>query len=158
MARLYLVDGYNVIYSRNPHPENLEAERDRLLEEVRRSLGSKVLVVFDGQHGVGSRGGSGVLYTRGETADEYIRRYVAHAPRPEDIVVVTRDRPLQNAVKHLGARVMDPSQFLQEVRRFPGPPPPKKPGEKALQPQEIARINRELLDQWGSKSEPEDQS
>lgn len=158
MARLYLVDGYNVIYARNPRPESLEAEREHLVRQVRRALGSRVLVVFDGQHGVGGRGEAGVVYTRGETADEYIRRYVARSDRPQDIVVVTRDRPLQNSVKHFGARVMDPARFLQEIRRAPaGSETPETRGEKALKPQEVSRINRELLDLWSSEG-PEGQS
>ena len=146
MARFYLVDGYNVIYARNPRPENLEAERENLVRQVRQALGRQVLVVFDGQHGVGSRGEAGVVYTRGETADEYIRRYVARSARPQDIVVVTRDRPLQNTVKHFGSQVMDPSAFFQEIRRAGRSDSP--PSEKRLRPDEISRINRELLDLW----------
>ncbi len=146
MARFYLVDGYNVIYARNPRPENLEAERENLVRQVRQALGRQVLVVFDGQHGVGSRGEAGVVYTRGETADEYIRRYVARSARPQDIVVVTRDRPLQNTVKHLGSQVMDPSVFFQEIRRAGRSDSPSP--EKRLRPDEISRINRELLDLW----------
>ncbi len=148
MARVYLVDGYNVIYSRTPHPESLERERDALLEQVRRWQGSgRVLVVFDGQHGIGTRGGPGVVFTRGESADEYIRRYVARSARPQEIVVVTRDRPLQNAVKHFGAQVMDPSSFLRELRSSPRPLD-SRPGGKRLRPDEISRINRELMDLW----------
>ncbi len=147
MARLYLVDGYNVIYARNPRPESLERERAILLEQVRRWPG-RVLVVFDGQQGTGLRGEPGVVFTRGESADDYIRRYVARSSRPQEIVVVTRDRPLQNAVKHFGARVLDPSAFLRELHHRTQSGSRGLQRKTSLRPDEVARINRELLDLW----------
>ncbi len=152
MAKTFLVDGYNVIYSRVKDPKDLEKERQFLRHKARAFAPAKVILVFDGPSDVHVPAEDGVVFTHGETADEYIKEYVRKADRPEEIIVVTRDRSVRDSVRACGAQVMDPREFLA------GPKALQRRRAQALQnllekgvlsPQEVQKINRELLEIWG---------
>lgn len=144
MARIY-IDGYNVIGVMHG---NLEAERQRFIEELARyhkSSGHEVTVIFDGWRGGFheethlSLQGVQVVYSRlAEKADSVIKRLLEGRPGS---ILVSSDREL---VAHAWAhgsvpvgseiflgRMTDEARFEEPFERRRGQHPSKK--QKALE-------------------------
>jgi len=124
-----LVDGYNFIRQSETLRlyERLSLEKGRL-ELVRRLSGYKkfrphrITVVFDGWLGgppVEERsreGGIEIIYSRrGEKADDVIKRIARHAG--EEMVVVTSDRGIQDAVSRCGGATISSRDFEERMLR-----------------------------------------
>lgn len=122
MSLHFILDGYNLV-KQDAHLAvlKLEAGRNALLKEIsgRRLQGSEnnaVTVVFDGQiHGSLERYQSGidVVFTGGESADDWIKHYVESSKTSKTIVVVTDDREIRHFVRALGATIMATREFLE---------------------------------------------
>lgn len=121
MSLQYLLDGYNIIYQVPALARgSLEEQRAKLIRfiEDKRPQGSfknKVTIVFDGQpqHFGSTRTASvKIIFSQNETADERILRLVDDAQNRKNMIVVTEDRPLQYAVRALGAEVMKVDSFI----------------------------------------------
>ena len=124
-----LVDGYNCIRQSETLRlfERLSLERGRL-ELIRRLSGyrkfrsHRITVVFDGWLS-GSPAeerdrewGIDIIYSRkGEKADDVIKRIAGHAG--EEIVVVTSDRGIQDAVIRCGGAVISSQDFEERMVR-----------------------------------------
>lgn len=104
-------------------PKKLEDARDDLIRfiEVHRPQGSSnntVTIVFDGQAGVWGQPKSSqvkIIFSSGESADDYIKRAVSGAAHKKNIVVVTNDRDIKLYVRSQGARVKSVDEFLGRV-------------------------------------------
>ena len=151
MEKTIIVDGYNVIYSKNPKIKELEAARNMLIQHSKLFRGKKIIIVFDGKLGVSSNHETNVIFTKGESADDYIKRFVRDSKTPNHITVVTRDKSIIGFVKSIGASVMSPSEFLQ------GPKEIQKRKETimsiylekgVLTPHQVRDINSELAKLW----------
>jgi len=146
MAIHYIVDGYNLIFSTPLGQANLEEAREILTMLVLR-IGHPVTVVFDGREGITNmRKRQYVVYTKGLSADEYIKKWVEEQKDRQGIVVVTRDRQIQSYVRNLGAKIMEPQEFYNLLQRRPKR---RKLIKGVLTEEEAQDINRELLDLWG---------
>jgi predicted RNA-binding protein with PIN domain len=127
-----LIDGYNVIFGetdRPPHrPEReLEQMRNDLLERLeayRTTSDEDITVVFDGgeagahlarfQH----YGGVEVIFSDPSSdADEEIKEYLHGYSGVRDTKVVTNDRPLAQAAKKLGARIVGTEWLIDRMQR-----------------------------------------
>ncbi len=103
---LIIVDGYNVTRSDEATRKlSLAEQRDSLVARLRARgrdlLGpGRILVVFDGEGGVGAATGEDtpveVVFSRGESADEVIVRRAASAG--EKVVLISSDRGLRERV------------------------------------------------------------
>ena len=125
---------------------NLEEAREILTMLVLR-IGHPVTVVFDGREGVTNmRKRQYVVYTKGLSADEYIKKWVEEQKDRQGIVVVTRDRQIQSYVRNMGAKIMEPQEFYNLLQRRPKR---RKLIKGVLTEEEAQDINRELLDLWG---------
>ena len=114
MKRLVLVDGYNLI-KRDPilsglERRSLQAAREGLFARLLSSYNLRacdVLIVFDGQGPAESSDRWGrlkITYSRsGQSADEVITRMTAAAPDPSQVVVLSDDREIRQAVSRSGA-------------------------------------------------------
>lgn len=124
-----LVDGYNVIHA---WPEMKEALREgtdvsvqRLAEQVRilhDMEGIMTTLVFDGKGDTNTfeHPGGQVTFTllfaaAGISADALIEQMVARSPKPEDLVVVSRDNMVRETIFILGARPMTPEELADWV-------------------------------------------
>ena len=146
MAIHYIVDGYNLIFSTPLGQANLEEAREILTMLVLR-IGHPVTVVFDGREGITNmRKRQYVVYTKGLSADEYIKKWVEEQKDRQGIVVVTRDRQIQSYVRNLGVKIMEPQEFYNLLQRRPKR---RKLIKGVLTEEEAQDINRELLDLWG---------
>lgn len=150
MPKLYLVDGYNVIFSSDLVHLPMEKARKTLVELGKVYAPDRVVVVFDGKREVvPPEPLKGAVFTKGESADEYIKRMVEQERDRSALVVVTRDKSLAGYVRHLGARIMDPKAFLAGPTR---PQAPSQPVEKpSLPPEQEQALMEELLRAWRKK-------
>lgn len=127
MARLIIIDGYNVIYNwpelKAMSDEKLELAREKLIEKLNNYAaytGNEVKLVFDGhlvKKGKGSKQRMGeveVIFTKsGQTADEAIEKMIQKAHK--ETYVVTGDETEQWVVFGRGAWRMTPQEFYTEL-------------------------------------------
>ena len=180
MSLHYLLDGYNII---NQVPlwakGGLQDGRQALLNWITMSHphGSSrnaVTVVFDGstEHfgrsianmsgpdcsgnrggGTGSAGAR-VVFTQGESADDYIKRVVETAAQKKKYVVVSDDKGIKLYVRALGAAVLSVREFASGL--FKGPARSSRTagrtssGEKSkyVSLAQAQKINQELEKIW----------
>lgn len=169
MALHYILDGYNIIKCTDRLADcSLEEGRNGLLRILNhdRPQGSSrhcVMVVFDGKDDVWGQRPSGevkVVFTSGETADDYIKRAVEKAGDVRNTIVVTNDREIVCYIKKLGAQALSVQKFLNlkvsssALRHKTG----RSSGQKSRK--QITRmmehhINKELEDVWINKKRSE---
>ncbi len=149
MPKKFYVDGYNVIFSTFLRDLELEKAREYLIQFSKVYVPDTVIIVFDGKEGIPSAlsATNYVRFTRGESADDYIKRAVEKEKDRSKIFVVTNDKSIIGYVRYLGARVMPPDEFMG------GPKHKRKPtNDKESIPEVIKkRINEELLELWLKK-------
>lgn len=123
-----IVDGYNVIgiHSKGEWSrDELEDKRLTLirnLSEYQTLSGKRVFVVFDAQHSSGAESQTDienvtVFFTKkGETADEFIERFVLEQKSPHRrIYVATSDYLEQRMIFGQGAFRMSSRELLEEI-------------------------------------------
>jgi predicted RNA-binding protein with PIN domain len=123
------VDGYNVI---NSWPElkkikefSYESARNSLVDDLQDYAafkGCKVFVIFDAYLVSGSlekfekNGDLVVVFTKeGDTADNFIERYINNIGRKADVSVVTSDSLQQQLIFQRGAARISSIEFYHEV-------------------------------------------
>jgi len=125
--RTWLVDGFNVLnvalLRGESRREFWRAEaRDRLLALADALAGSagpdapEVVVVFDGQHAAPPEDAHAARRVFAASADAWLLRAVREAPDPGAVAVVTADRQLADRARHRGARVVQPTDFVDRCR------------------------------------------
>ncbi len=134
MKSWLIIDGYNLIYKLPrglPNlPQDMAGKRQfllRMLDEMAGELAERVTVVFDGAQGAASEriSESGtapefspveILFSPlGKTADTVIEQMVCSAKHPENITVVTSDRPEIDNIIAAGAEAMSGAMFLDQL-------------------------------------------
>ena len=125
MSLSYLLDGYNIIPALPALDlKRLEEAREGLIRliEIHRpqgSLSNKVTIVFDGQaefFGQTHAGAVKIVFSRGESADDCIKRMVSDSKQKKNIVVVTNDRDIRFFVRAQGARIVSVEDFVKKLR------------------------------------------
>ena len=123
MAFHFLIDGYNLLYALPELPPgSLQDKREsliRMLRQRRLQGNNQMTVVFDSREGEGSRSHQRdltVVFTAGETADEWISSHVRQAAQPQAMVVVSNDQGIRADVKGTGVRFMTSDDFLRSAR------------------------------------------
>ncbi len=126
MALRYLIDGYNVLYAMDDMPPgSWQDKRAQLLAflKARKPHGQNAItVVFDNREGGGSRTSDSdftVVYTAGETADDWISSEVRKAPNPRTLVVVSNDQGIRVMVRGTGAKFVTATEFLKAASPKP---------------------------------------
>ena len=119
-----VVDGYNVTKTGFPDL-SLEKQRNRLLtglSNLAARSGAEVTCCFDGaalEGRVPAAGARGVrvLFSKGETADELIRRLVRAEPAGRPVCVVSSDREVADGVRRSGARAVSAAALVRRLDR-----------------------------------------
>ncbi|MBF0569963.1 MAG: NYN domain-containing protein [Candidatus Omnitrophica bacterium] len=167
MSRQFLIDGYNLI-RKDPRLTELSLEGGRagLIRFIQdaRPHGSPrniITVVFDGQEGIESfpsPAGVTVIFSRGESADDVIKRMAEDCSRPAEMIVVTDDRDLGHFCRSMGAEVWSVTQFFAKGKRSAQKSlvggcsgAPAKGEAKVIGHVFEDRINRELRGLWLGK-------
>lgn len=126
---ILLIDGYNMIFSWEELKEmselNLEAARDLLidiLQNYQGYSGKNMIVVFDAYKQIGSMTKTetlhnlNVVYTKeGQTADQYIEKYVLENVKKKRITVATSDGLEQMMIFGQGALRMPARELREKV-------------------------------------------
>ena len=129
--KLLIIDGYNLIYSRDDLTELAEFSLEKAREELMDLLSNyaaytktDLVLVFDAyrvKEGVGSdfvHDGYRVVYTKqDETADAYIEKMMHYLGPDYNITVVTGDRLVQFAAVHSGVLRMTAKEFFDDLTR-----------------------------------------
>ena len=90
------------------------------------SVKNTVTIVFDGKYGIiGTADDTHVkvIFSRGESADDTIKKIVSGAAHKKNIIVVTDDRDIQYAVRAMGAKIMSVEEFLTKSKAAGQPRP-----------------------------------
>lgn len=119
-----LVDGYNVIFTEDKKPENIEFARLKLIEALKKYQSvseEKVILVFDGYRVKGNKGSTindviEIVYTmEDETADSYIEKQAAILSEKSDVTVATSDYSEQLVIFGSGARRITSAELIKKL-------------------------------------------
>ena len=121
MGLHYLIDGYNLLYAlpdipHGPWPTKREIFLALLLKSKPQG-NNRMTVVFDSRDGGGSRTQKGaieIVYTAGETADDWLIQAVRKTPNPRIMVVVTNDQTIRRLIRGTGAKWISTEEFLKK--------------------------------------------
>jgi len=149
MSLHYLIDGYNLLYALTDIPSGDWAKkRETLLLKIaaERPQGKNSLtVIFDSRQGLGDRARQGdldIIYTAGETADDWIISKVRKVSNPRVLIVVTDDQGLRRMIRGTGAKWISTAEFWKSAGAAPREPNP------SLDPGAVEEINEELRKKW----------
>ncbi len=124
---MFLVDGYNLIFSLIKSKESLQTLRQKVIHYLQRKFAAKKisgLIVFDGAHRKDEE--SGLSYSspltiayapKGQSADEYIVEQIQLAKNPKQLTVITNDRGLTLHAKSAGAKVQTNAEFIDWLKK-----------------------------------------
>lgn len=171
MSLHFLIDGYNVI-------KQVDSLKDmRSLRNARMSLvkiiqgkrllkgrGNQVTIVFDGRDDFNLSGALTenrgrnpikIIFSKGESADETIKRMLDGSANPRQSVVVTDDKAIIFFSRSLGATAMPVCEFLGQEEKQLNKRLPKQRRQKnaellkiELTHQQQESINQELRRIW----------
>ncbi|MFH1062961.1 MAG: NYN domain-containing protein [Candidatus Omnitrophota bacterium] len=125
MALHYIIDGYNVIKQVSfLTGKKLRSGREGLVKfiELYKPQGSKrneVTLVFDGKSDVCSpqlKSDINVIFSKGESADDKIKKMVERAKNPKCVVVVTDDKEIMFYCRSIGANVSSVKEFINNSK------------------------------------------
>ncbi len=141
----YYIDGYNLIFRILDVSEDLQAQREALLQDLAKKvqlIKLSATIVFDAHYrpGAVTRGhykDLEVVYTsEKESADDYIHRKVRRVKNPKFITVVTSDKKLAWLCRQQGCNTESIPAFLRWLNRryqnelAPAPNPERKKAPK----------------------------
>ena len=169
MALHYLIDGYNVIKQVSfLTSKKLQHGRDGLVNfiETYKPHGSsrnQVTIVFDGQDDVVSPCLSGVIrviFSKGCSADDVIKKKVEYAKNPKTIVVVSDDKEIKFYCRSIGAKVLAVKEFIDSSKITKTPHKKQKTKriieeKKDLDHNTAAKITEDLKKLWVKEGEKE---
>ena len=134
---LWLVDGFNVVQVALLSGRDRESwwraeRRDELMAQAARlaASGACIEVVFDGAEPASEAQGPGARQVFAESADAWLVARIRAAAEPGRVAVVTADRRLAGRLRHHGARVIGPGEFLRRCRLEPGAECPESSEKK----------------------------
>ena len=156
MSLHYVIDGYNLI-KQTPRltKKRLKDSRVGLVRFIKekRPQGSKknlVTIVFDGAPDMPVRSSGTdikVIFTKNESADDWIKRSVENTKNPKQIVVVSNDKQIRFYVRSLGAKILSVEEFIAEKQKFGLPDEPSQ-SKIELSSQQAQQITEELRKIW----------
>lgn len=119
---MYLIDGYNLIFSLIQSKESLRTLRQKIVRYLQKKFALKKLsgmLIFDGSHRREEESGLSypspliVAYApKGQSADAYIVEQIEISKSPKQITVVTNDKGLIRHAKSAGAKVLANEAFI----------------------------------------------
>ena len=145
---IYLIDGYNLIFSLIESKEKLQTLRQKVIQALQKSCSIKKIqgmIVFDGIHRRDEESGLvhsaplAVAYApKGQTADEYIVEQIECTDNPKQVTVDTNDKGLALHAKAAGSKVLKNDEFIHWLQK-------KKKKTKAMDPKESEQNIERLL-------------
>jgi predicted RNA-binding protein with PIN domain len=145
----FLIDGHNLIGQTPGLRLDDPDDEQKLIELLRNYLArvrKKGAVIFDrGLPGGAAKWSSAALEVRfapaPKTADDLILERLRREKNPRGLTVVTSDRDVANAARHVGASVKDSAVFAREML---APPPASRQKESGLSAAEVEAWEEEF--------------
>ena len=123
----YYIDGYNLLFRINNLSDDLEIDRNLLIEKLDSIFDNsniEVIIVFDAHrtdNDLFSRSyfkNFEVIFTsKNQLADDYILEEIFLSKNPSDIKVITTDKTLKRKAKEMTAKVENFDQFFDYVSK-----------------------------------------
>lgn len=122
----YYIDGYNLLFRGFKSSNNLEEDREALIETVLEAFEKTNIsasIVFDAPYSESAfarshRNCLEIVYTEvGETADEYLIEIASTASQPKSITIVTSDNRLAQTLRSHHSKTMKVEKFLIWLRK-----------------------------------------
>jgi predicted RNA-binding protein with PIN domain len=158
MSLHYILDGYNII--KNSHFRKIKNLKDqrlgfiKMLKENKR-LGKKtnITVVFDGKKEIDFTYPKDetieIIFTRDETADDWIKRKIKNLKDKKELIVVTDDKEIALFVRACSVSHMGVKEFFKKLL------PKEFNHDELIKPElsytEVVKINEELRKVWLDK-------
>ncbi len=124
---IYLIDGYNLIFSLIKSKTSLQAKRQKVIRYLQKKFTLKKILgmlVFDGAHRRDEESGLSypsplvVAYApKGQSADEYIVEQIHISKNAKQITVITNDKGLIRHAKSAGAKVLGNGPFIEWLKK-----------------------------------------
>lgn len=135
---LYILDGYNLLFTLTESDEPLVQQRQKIVLFLQKKFAKfkmNGILVFDGRVRHGEESGRSypspleVIYTaKGQSADHFIFERIESSQNPRQVTVVTNDRGLMANVRPLGAKIIGNAEFIEWLMsrksRATSPKPP----------------------------------
>lgn len=116
------------------------------------SSNNGVTVIFDGKEeffGSHQSGSIKVIFSKGESADDLIKKMVEQYPFKKNVVVVSNDKDITLYVRALGAKVLSVKEFTVSLSKKPATPVKKgSSSSKYISLTDQAKINKEFERIW----------
>jgi len=153
----YIIDGYNVVnkvsFLKN---KGLREARDGLLNfiEINHPQGSStnnITVVFDGREDVfdfETKHNFGVVFTKGQSADDYIKDFVDKSTHKKSIIVVSEDKEVIFYCRPQGAKILTVGEFMGKPSKAKRRKNSDEGEKRSLTPAQAMKINAELTKIW----------
>lgn len=115
---MYLVDGYNLIFSLTDSKKKLQTLREEAILFLQKQFKLRKItgqLVFDGAKEKEFSYPSPLIVVfapKGQSADAYIVEQLEGAKHPKQMTVVTNDKGLARHAKSNGAKVLENEEFL----------------------------------------------
>lgn len=123
---LYIIDGYNLIFSCLESSSGLQKSRKDLVNLLLKLIGNskvQILLVFDGSRPYDEESGyeyfdhfNAYFSPKGQSADDAIIEYVT-LHKNKDITVISSDKALCSTCRFIGAQTQKPNAFLRFLQR-----------------------------------------
>jgi predicted RNA-binding protein with PIN domain len=155
LKQLYLIDGYNLIFSLIESQEKLQILRQKVIQTLQKSFARKKIrgmIVFDGAHrreeetGLSYASPLTIAYApKGQTADEYILEQIALASNPTQVIVVTNDKGLTLHARSARAQVLENDFFIHWLQKKKKKSERREPKESEPNIERLLQIFEERL-------------
>lgn len=148
----WLIDGHNLIGQMQNISLSDPHDEDKLLEYLRRfraRTGHKLTVVFDAGAGYQmakkkQQGGITIEFApHGLPADRIIIRRLNRVKNPQEVMVVSSDRAIQQAARQAQVRVLSAEEFARQLVE-----PTSGPGEEEEGARADVHLSAEEIEDW----------
>ena len=147
----FIIDGYNVIKQHKKLKRlNISEARQQLKAiTLRQIAANKATLVYDGSslhstNPIREKSLVEEVFSRGESADDYIKRIIKKAENPSQMVIITDDREIQHFAKQYKIKFESVKTFLKQKKNT-------EQKQKPLKPKDIREINIEIQNIWEEK-------
>lgn len=148
----WLIDGHNLIGQMQNVSLSDPHDEDKLLEYLRRfraRTGHKVTVIFDAgaDYQVAQKkqqGGISIEFApHGHSADRIIIRRLHRVKNPQEYMVVSSDRAIQQAARQAQVRFLSAEEFARQLVQ-----PTSQPGEEEEGDRADVHLSAQEVDDW----------
>lgn len=152
---MLIVDGYNVLMQMALKDKTLEARRNHFIDILNRrdKMFEGIIVVFDGKGEVDDfyrRGNPNIsiVYTKYESADDYIKSMIEKSKNPKAVVLATDDREIKDFARMHSCQLISSSNLINKISPVKEKPKPLENKDVFIDSKKAKLITEELKKKW----------